>query len=65
MIGDDILTDVKGAQDAVLFSIITFIEKFRPGDIDTCDNTSDMAMRSIAALPPLLRRNNRPSLDAT
>ncbi len=54
MIGDDIMTDVRGAQDAGLLGAITFTGKFRPEEIDTCPVKPDTVISSIEMLPFLL-----------
>jgi HAD superfamily hydrolase (TIGR01458 family) len=54
MIGDDIMTDVKGAQDAGLIGIITLTGKFSPDEIDFCKVKSDGILSSISDLPDLL-----------
>ncbi|HPP78282.1 TIGR01458 family HAD-type hydrolase [Methanospirillum sp.] len=57
MIGDDIMTDVRGAQDAGLLGAITFTGKFRSEDIDTCPVNPDFVINSIEILPVLLERS--------
>jgi HAD superfamily hydrolase (TIGR01458 family) len=51
MIGDDIMTDVKGAQDAGLLGVITFTGKFRPGETEGGKVIPDISINSIAELP--------------
>ncbi|NLV27531.1 MAG: TIGR01458 family HAD-type hydrolase [Methanomicrobiales archaeon] len=53
MIGDDIMTDVNGAQIAGMTGIITLTGKFKPGETDTCEVTPDHYINSIAELPEL------------
>ncbi len=55
MIGDDIMTDVKGAQDAGLLGAITFTGKYRQEEIEGSGVTPDMMMNSIEMLPILLK----------
>jgi len=54
MIGDDIMTDVKGAQDAGLLGAITLTGKCRHDEIRNSCVTPDMEMKSIEMLPSLL-----------
>ena len=54
MIGDDIMTDVKGAQDAGLLGAITFTGKYRQEEIKRRGVTPDVEMKSIEMLPILL-----------
>jgi ribonucleotide monophosphatase NagD (HAD superfamily) len=54
MIGDDIMTDVKGAQDAGLLGAITCTGKYRQEEIKRRGVTPDVEMKSIEMLPILL-----------
>ncbi len=54
MIGDDIMTDVKGAQDAGLLGAITFTGKYQQEEIRGLNVTPDVEMKSIEMLPFLL-----------
>ena len=55
MVGDDIMTDVKGAMDAGLTGVIVFSGKFSIDEIDTCGIEPDGSMSSIAVLPQFLQ----------
>lgn len=55
MVGDDIVTDVKGAMDAGLTGVIVFSGKFSIEEIDTCGIEPDASMSSIALLPQFLQ----------
>jgi len=55
MIGDDIMTDVKGAQNAGLLGAITFTGKFRPEEITDSSVTPDLVISSIERLPLLFQ----------
>ncbi|WP_181391229.1 TIGR01458 family HAD-type hydrolase [Methanospirillum stamsii] len=60
MIGDDIRTDVKGAQDTGLIGIITFTGKFSQDELKTCGVTPDLSIHSIAELPHLIEKFHSP-----
>ena len=57
MIGDDIRTDVQGAQDAGLYGIITLTGKFTPEELESCEIEPDGIISSIAELPEFLKRS--------
>jgi len=58
MIGDDIITDVKGAQDAGMLGVITCTGKFKPDETVTCKVLPDAILSSISDLPNLLNENS-------
>lgn len=58
MIGDDIISDVKGAQEAGLIGGITFTGKFKQEDMKNCTVTPDFTLNSIASLPQLFRTSD-------
>lgn len=64
MLGDDVLADVKGAQDAGLRTILVKTGKFRPGDLER-DISPDLVLDSIADLadrwPPTALHRQRDS----
>jgi len=55
MIGDDIMTDVRGAQDAGLLGAITCTGKYRPDEIQKSNVRPDMIIKSIETLPIILK----------
>jgi HAD superfamily hydrolase (TIGR01458 family) len=55
MVGDDIVSDVLGAQAAGLVGILVRTGKFMPTDLDPASNEPDHVIGSIADLPRSLR----------
>ncbi len=55
MVGDDIVTDVLGAQAVGLVGVLVKTGKFRPADLEHEGGAPDHVIGSIADLPALLR----------
>ena len=55
MVGDDILNDVLGAQDAGLTGILVRTGKYREGDEDRRDGRPDHVLGSFAEVPAFVR----------
>jgi HAD superfamily hydrolase (TIGR01458 family) len=54
MVGDDVVSDVFGAQAAGITGILVRTGKFRPSDLEDPDRRPDHVINSIADLPDLL-----------
>ncbi len=53
MVGDDIVNDVLGAQDAGLTGVLVRTGKFREEDLERTDGSPDLVVGSIADVPGL------------
>lgn len=56
MVGDDLASDVGGAQAAGCIGILVRTGKFRPAELESSDVEPDLVIDSVAALPELLSR---------
>jgi HAD superfamily hydrolase (TIGR01458 family) len=54
MVGDDIVSDVQGAQQAGIRGALVKTGKFLPGDLDKVPNPPDLVLDTIADLPSVL-----------
>jgi HAD superfamily hydrolase (TIGR01458 family) len=54
MVGDDVVNDVLGAQDAGLVGVLVKTGKFMPADLERAAGRPDHVLDSIAGLPALL-----------
>jgi len=54
MVGDDIVSDVRGAQQAGIRGALVKTGKFLPGDLDKVPNPPDLVLDTIADLPSVL-----------
>jgi HAD superfamily hydrolase (TIGR01458 family) len=54
MVGDDIVSDVQGAQHAGIRGALVKTGKFLPGDLDKVPNPPDLVLDTIADLPSVL-----------
>ena len=54
MVGDDVVNDVLGAQDAGVVGVLVRTGKFLPTDLERVDGTPDHVLESIADLPAWL-----------
>jgi HAD superfamily hydrolase (TIGR01458 family) len=56
MVGDDLVSDVLGAQAVGIIGILVRTGKFRPADLDGADGRPDHVLDGIGELPSLLDR---------
>ena len=56
MVGDDLESDVLGAQALGITGVLVRTGKFRPSDLDQVAETPDHVIDDIGDLPPLLVR---------
>ncbi len=54
MVGDDVVSDVGGAQAAGMRGVLVRTGKFRPGDATEACVTPDAVVKSVASIPSLL-----------
>jgi HAD superfamily hydrolase (TIGR01458 family) len=56
MVGDDLVSDVLGAQAVGIIGVLVKTGKFRPGDLEAADGRPDHVLDGIGELPSLLDR---------